>query len=365
MRRSFKFRLEPNKEQKGKLFDCLDLCRELYNAAIEERRAAYHNWIFLGKPEKWKNWPSRSSQQKGLTELKKIEGLTHFKTKIHSQPLQEVLKRVDEAYNKFFDNLASSKVHPPKFKGRHRYCSITYTQYGSACHLNNNHLYLSRIGPVKIRLSRKVEGDIKTVTIKWEDGHFWAIFSCNNVPLELRKATGKKTAIDYGLEHVVNLEDGRVIEQPRFLKNHLNQLRLEQRKLSRKKIGGHNRHKQRIKVASIHTKIKNSRADFQFKEARKLVIANDIIAFEKHKLAFMTQHPRLAQSAHDRAIGKFHQKLVSQAQKAGYELVGISTRDKKGVGNSQRCLCGKVAKKKLSQRKHVCDSCKVKVSRDS
>ena len=129
MRQSFKFRLEPNREQNKRLFECLHLCQDIYNAAIEERRNAYQKWKELGKPEEWEGWPSRSSQQTELKETKKLEGMEEYQTLIHSQPLQEVLKRVNLAYQKFFADLKKGEVNPPKFKGKGRYKSFTFTQY--------------------------------------------------------------------------------------------------------------------------------------------------------------------------------------------------------------------------------------------
>ncbi len=364
MRQSFKFQLKPNKTQNRHLFECLNLCQDLYNAAIEERLNAYHKWAQLGKPDKWDQWPSRSSQQVELKEAKQLEGLEDYRDLINAQALQEVLRRVNLAYHKFFQDLKKGQVNPPKFKGKGQYKSLTFPQYGKSFRIRDNHLHLSKIGPVKIRLSRKITGKIKTVTIKWEHGHWFAIFSCDKVPQRHIAPSDKQVGIDYGLEHIANFSNGEAIEQPRFLRDMQTQLRLAQRKLSKKKKGGRNRNKQRVKVAKMHSKIERRRADFQHKEVKKIVDQFGEIAFEAHSLQFMVKNKRLSQSTVDRAIGCFKQKLSSQAQKAGRMLVEVSTTDKQGIGNSQRCLCGYVLKKKLSQRTHKCPSCGVEVPRD-
>jgi len=356
--------MQPNEKQKALLFQCLRLCQELYNAAIEERRKAYNKWISLEKPKKWQGWPTKTKQSAQLPQIKKLEGFQHYKTNVHSQALQQVLDRVDQAYKDFYKNLKKGKANPPKFKGKTKYKSFTYTQYGSACHLNNNILHLSKIGDIKLRLSRKVIGTIKTVTIKWKHGHWFAIFSCEDVPLETLPSSDQDGAIDFGLEHIANFESGEVIEQPRFFQSLQTKLRLAQRKLSKKKKGGNNRNKQRIKVAKIHSKIERTRTDFQFKEARKLVRRLGRIAYEEHSLQFMVRNRHLAQSTLDRALDRFKQRLSSQVHKTGRELIEVKPVDEKRVGNSQRCLCGAVRKKKLSERVHSCPTCGVTVSRD-
>jgi putative transposase len=362
MRRSFKFRLEPTKKQKTLLFVCLRLCQDLYNAAIEERRNAYDKWITLEKPKKWKGWPTKNSQQSQLPQIKKLDECIEYKNNVHSKVLQQVLERVEIAYEKFYKNLKKGNGKQPKFKGKSKYKSFTYVQNGYK--LNNNRLYLSKIGHIKIRLSRKVLGTIKTVTIKWEHGHWFAIFSCDNVPQEILPETNLNLGIDFGLEHIANFHNGETINQPRFFKDSQVKLRLAQRKLSKKKKRGKNRHKQRIKVAKIHSKIERKRTDFQFKETRKIVYKFKRIAYEEHSLQFMVKNRRLAKSTLDRAIDSFKQKLASQVHKTGRKLIEVKTRDEQGVGNSQRCLCGAVQKKKLSQRIHSCPDCCVKVPRD-
>jgi putative transposase len=182
--------------------------------------------------------------------------------------------------------------------------------------------------------------------------------------MEIREPSHTKVGIDYGLEHIANFSNGETIEQPRFLREEQTRLRLEQRKLSKKQKGGQNRRKQRIKVAKIHCKIERKRSDFQFKEAKKIVDRFGKIAFEDHSLQFMIKNKRLSQSTADRAIGSFKQKLSSQAHKAGRPLIEVSTTDAQGIGNSQKCLCGHVGKKKLSQRIHQCPACGVVTPRD-
>jgi putative transposase len=165
MRKAFKFRLFPNKQQEEKLFWTLNRCRELYNAALSERKDAYR---MAGKSI------SYYEQKRDLPEIKEIRPEYHD---IHSQVLQDVLLRLKRAFDNFFERVKNGQTPGyPRFQGRNRYDSFNYPQSGFS--LEEKYITLSKIGTLRIKVHRKVEGTIKTCTIKHEAGQWYVILSC-------------------------------------------------------------------------------------------------------------------------------------------------------------------------------------------
>ena len=115
-RKTFKFRLYPNRQQRDKLHATLDVCRELYNAGLQERIDA------------WKNrTPVQCYDQ--INQLPAIKEIREDVAGVFSQVLQDTLRRLDKTYKAFFGRLQrGQKAGFPRFKGPHRYDSFTYPQ---------------------------------------------------------------------------------------------------------------------------------------------------------------------------------------------------------------------------------------------
>lgn len=117
--RNYKFRIYPNKEQEEKLLRWLETCRRIYNAALAQRKEAW---------DQEKRPVTRVEQQVWLKEAKKENG---FFQEVYSQVAQEVLFRVERAFAAFFRRVKNGETPGyPRFKGRGRYKSLTYTQFG-------------------------------------------------------------------------------------------------------------------------------------------------------------------------------------------------------------------------------------------
>src|SRR5437764_6505238 len=152
-RRTFKFRIYPSKAQTTCLNHTLSLCCELYNAGLQERRDAYR------------------LERKSIRYLEQANQLPEIKearpelNDIHSQVLQDVLRRLDKAFQNFFRRVKERKDKAgfPRFRSRRRYDSFTYAQSGFS--IANGKLRLSKIGDVKIKLHRPIEGKVKTLTV--------------------------------------------------------------------------------------------------------------------------------------------------------------------------------------------------------
>lgn len=345
VRKSFKFRIYPSKSQVLILENALDLCRELYNAALQERRDAWDlNRVSI----------SCFDQINQLPEIKKIR--QDLKS-VYSQVFYDVLKRCEKAYDGFYRRVKlKEKAGKPRFKGQNRYNSFCYPQGGFS--LTDNKLTCSKIGKIKIKLSRPVVGKVKTCTIKREIGKWFVIFSVETLSDTLPK-TGKQIGLDVGIESFATLSDGTKIENNRYFENSQKKLRVAQRAVSRRKKFSNRWQKAQRQVAQIRRKTRNQRQDFQHKFSTKLVKEFDLIAIEKLNLLGMSKG-FLSKQVHDAAWNSFFNMLRYKAECADKKLIEVNPNY-----TSQDCsVCGDRVKKDLSQRTHHCLKCGLVLDRD-
>ena len=344
IRKSFKFRLYPTKAQVIILENTLDLCRELYNAALQERRDAWKlNKVSI----------SYFDQQNQLPEIKLIR--EDLKS-VYSQVLREPLKRVDLAFQNFFSRIKKGeKTGFPRFKGNNRFNSFRYTQSGFT--LMDNKLHLSKIGKVKIKLSRVVTGKVKTCTVKREIDK-WFVFFVVETSIEPLPKTGKEIGIDVGIENFATLSDGTQIENFKYFENSQKKLRVAQRRVSRRKKFSSGWKTAKKQVAKIHAKIKNQRNDFQHKLSTNLVKDFDLIAIEKLNILGMSKG-FLSKQMNDVAWSSFFNMLRYKAENADKKLMEVNP-----AGTSQTCICGTRVEKDLSIRWHKCGKCGLSEHRD-
>ncbi|HEV2461844.1 MAG TPA: transposase, partial [Ktedonobacterales bacterium] len=157
LRKTFKYKLKPSAEQERELERVLMLCRRLYNTALEQRKTAYERCVVS---------LSRYGQE---AELKAIRAEMPEYVAIHSHVLQDVLARLDNAFQAFFRRIREGQTPGyPRFHGRNRYNSFTYKEFGNGARLDNGFLVLAKIGRLMVRWSRPLEGTPKTVTISRE-----------------------------------------------------------------------------------------------------------------------------------------------------------------------------------------------------
>ena len=351
MRQAFKFRIDPSPAVEAKLKWTLDVCRELYNAGLQERRDAYR---MCGVSLTYRR------QADELAEVKEVRPDVAL---VHSQVLQDVLKRVDHAFEGFFRRVAAGEQPGyPRFQGKTRYDSFTFPQSGFR--LEGDKLHMSKIGSVRMRISCPIKGKIKTLTIKREGDKWFAVFSCefpDPVPsVEKESQPLKVVGIDVGLESFVTDDQGNKIENPRFFRQTEAKLKQAQRRLSRKKKRSGHYRRQARKVARLHHKVSNQRQDFLHKLSRKLVNTFDIICFENLNVAGMVRNGHLAKSISDASWSMFLAMLVYKAAYAGKQAVNVNPRY-----TSQECSgCHNKVPKSLSVRWHNCPYCDVSLDRD-
>jgi putative transposase len=350
-RKTFKYKLKPTLEQERMLERTLMLCRHVYNAAVAERREA---WRLRGVTV-------NSYQQKA--ELPDIKAAMPEYAEVNSQVLQDVVLRVDRAFQAFFRRLKAGQTPGyPRFQGRNRYHSFTYPQVGAhgCARLDDGFLVLAKIGRVGVRWSRPIEGTPKTVTISTEADGWYACISCAEVPVQPLPPTRHETGIDVGLKVFLITADGEVVENPRHYRRGEKRLAKAQRRVSRRKKGSNRRRKAVKLLANAHQKVQRQRRDFHHQTALTLLRANDIVYLEDVQVANMVRNRHLAKSISDAGWAQFRTILEAKAACAGRRVVAVPP-----AYTSQDCSgCGARIPKSLSVRTHVCTSCGLVMDRD-
>jgi putative transposase len=349
LRKTFKYKLLPTPEQEQTMAFVLRRCRELYHAALQERRDAWHKCgVSI----------SCAHQSTELPGIKEVRPEYHD---IHSQVLQDVLTRLDHAFQAFFRRVAKGEQPGyPRFQGTSRYRSFTYKQFGNGATLDNGSLVLSKIGRIAVTWSRPLQGTVKTVTVTHEADGWYCCFSCEGVPVQPLPPTGQETGVDVGLKVFLMTADGDAVENPRHYRRAERELAKAQRRVSRRKKGSKRRKKAVALAARKHQKVRRQRHDFHHKTALDLLRRYDVIYLEDLQVRNMVQNPHLAKSISDAGWAQFRAILEGKAAYAGRRVVAVNP-----AYTSQECSgCGTLVRKSLSVRTHACTSCGLILDRD-
>lgn len=368
MIRTYKYRLYPNKSQKEILTRTIGTCRDVYNMALAQKRRYY---------QEAKKSISYTQQ---ANELRKTKKEISVLRQIHSQVLQDVLRRVDKSYQNFFRRVKEKKSGKlkdkpgfPRYKGKNRYHSFTYPQSGFELRINqkkpkHSKVYLSKIGTIKLRYHRPIPklAKIKTCTVIRKIDKWYVCFSLELPEVPQKKEFVRPVGIDIGLNNLIALNNGEVADNPRFLRESEKKLKKTQKSLSRKKgfkkgeRKSNNYKKQSRKVAKIHEKITNQRKDYLHKLSRELVNRYDLIVLEDLRIKNMLKNPRLAKSISDASWATFLNRLTYKAEEAGGLVEKVDSK-----GTSQECpKCKSRVPKSLAVRVHRCPFCDFKEDRD-
>jgi putative transposase len=247
---------------------------------------------------------------------------------VHSQVLQNVTERVELAFKAFFRRVQAGEpeVGYPRFKGKGRYDSITYPQYGNGVRLDGQRLILSKVGAVHVVLHRPVEGTPKTVTLtRSRTGKWFACCSCKTDAAPL-PPTGAVVGVDVGLTSFATLSTGEEIANPRFYRRDEADLkRVQQLKDAAKNAQRwHENRRHKKALAHIHERIANRRSDFAHKRSRELVDRYQVIVFEDLAPREMGRSRGMRKSILDVAWSQFISMTVAKAAEAGRQVVLVN-----------------------------------------
>jgi putative transposase len=359
-RKTYLFRIYPTHKQSNMLEQWLGLCCQLYNAALDERTSAYR---MAGVSLSYEH------QCAELPECKHVCPDLHD---VPSQVLQDVVKRVDLAFDNFFRRVQQGqKPGYPRFKSRFRYDSITFKQYqksfavipGTKKHKGT--LLLAKLGPVKMVLHRPIQGTPKTAIVKRTPTGKW--FVSISVELAEEEVTGRRlpicteaVGIDVGLKTFAYLSTGEEIANPRFFRREEAALARASRKLSKAPKGSKQREKKRKVVARVHERIGNRRKNFIEQEVCKLLKRFGLLAVEALVVRNLVKNPQVAKSIADASWSMFFTRLLDKAEEAGRDVVRVNP-----AYTSQTCsVCGHRRPMPLSVRVYECPHCGLVIHRD-
>jgi putative transposase len=333
VRRAYKFRIYPTAGQASRAAQCLRDHQQLYNAALEERREAW----------RMRKAGIRYGQQSA--QLKEIRGLDPDQGRWSFSSQQATLRRLDKAMAAFYRRCKAGekRVGDPRFKALDRWDSVEWPSDGDGCRWKpgTGRVYLQGVGHVRVHQHRPVQGRVKTISLKREGRRWYVVLSCDDVPACPLPAAGREVGVDVGVARFATVSDGEIIASPRFTRESAGELAAAQRSLARKKRGSANRRRAKAKVAQVHRRIRNRRADFHHKTARALVRECDVIALEDLRIANMVRSASgtpekpgtnvAAKSSLNRSIldagwGQFTSILIGKAEEAGRRIVLVDPR---------------------------------------
>lgn len=357
MRKSFKYRIYPNKEQETLIQKTFGCVRFVYNHFLEKSITEYRN-----KGQRW----SRLQQDKALTILKKELVWLREPDKC---ALQNSLRDLDDAYQSFFRKVkCGDNPGFPKFKSKKKEKkSYKTSNNGNSIRLGKNEIHFLKLGWVKAKITRDIPQGYRPIsaTISQDpSGKYYAAivteyeFDAPKIPLDATNALG----LDYSSPHFYVDSEGNVADMPHFYRDAEKRLAREQRKLSKMVKGSNNYQKQKIKVARAYEKVRFCRTDWQHKESTRLANQYDFICVEDINYQDMGRGLNLAKATNDNAFGQFRQMLTYKMAERGKKLITID----KWYPSSKTCrFCGAVnSELTLKDREWTCPSCGAHIDRD-
>jgi putative transposase len=281
-----------------------------------------------------------------------------FAKKLGSQARQSGSERAWSSISRFYNNCKKKvlgKKGFPKFKKRGS--SVEYKQSGWKLSEDRKYLTLTdgfEIGRLKLVGSRDLNfyqiEQIKRVRLVRRADGYYAQFCIDIDRRESLEPSRKTIGLDVGLNHFYTDSQGKVVENPRYLRKSERKLKKLQRKVSKCKKGSANRKKAIKRLARKHLQVSRQRKDFAVKTARCVVRSNDLIAYEDLQVRNMVKNHKLAKSISDASWSMFRQWIEYFGKVFGKVTIAVPPHY-----TSQNCSsCGILVKKSLSTRTHVC-----------
>lgn len=356
MEKAYVCRLYPNKGQAAQIEKTFGACRWVYNLCLEIKIAAW---------QVEKKTLTRYDLNKQLTVWKRT--VAPWLYEVSNKALQYAIQDLDRAYQNFFRRVKSGE-NPgfPKFKSR-RCSKQSYKEAGDnglVRVIDSRHIRLPKLGKVRCRGLGKVEGRILNATIRrTPSGKYFVSICCTDVTdSDMPMGEHEVLGIDAGVKDLMVRSDGTKVPNHKFLQQSARKLRREQRKLSRRKKGSANWHKQKRKVALVHERVSNQRKDAIHKATTQAVRESQAIAVEDLNVKGMVKNRHLARAVSDASMSEMLRQLQYKCEWYGRAFVKID----RWFPSSKTCgECGCVFDDlTLSMREWTCPECGAHHDRD-
>jgi putative transposase len=358
-----RYRIYPDTTQEQQLIEWMELCRGAYNYALREIK----DWC-----DSRKCLVDRCSLEKEYIlpaevkfpgEIQQLNNLPRAKKEfprlgeVPSQVRPHAIKQLHKGWEYF----QKRGFGFPRFKKYGQFKSLLFPQFKENP-VTNLHIKLPKIGAIPINLHRPIPSGfvVKQVRILRKAYYWYASISLQcDVSVPDPTPHGHPIGVDIGLEKFLATSDGVLVKPPKFFKKLQSELKLLQRRLSRKQKRSKNYEKQRLKVARLHHQIDNTRKDFHYKQAHMLCDAGDMVFMEDLDYR-VSAKGMFGKHMLDAAFGQFRTIVKYVCWKRGKFFSEVDAR-----GTSQQCPeCGGEVKKDLSVRIHDCPHCGYKTDRD-
>ena len=345
---AYRFRILPNEEQKQKLIEMFGCSRFVWNYFLD-----LNNKIYLEAKEKdlKKKHLNYYNCANSLTKLKKEK---EWLKKANAQSLQQALKDLDTAYNRFFKKQSGF----PNFKSKKGKQSFRIPQ---RFRVEGNRIYLPKFKEgIKTIVHRKVKGNIKYATISKTKADKYFVSITTDLDVRKRRTASNQIGIDLGIKDFAVTSDGNKYDLPLIKED--SKLKFLHRQLSKKVKGSKNRAKARLMLAKAYERIGNKKQDFQHKLSDKLCKTNELIAIEDLNIKGMVKNHCLAKSISNQSWYSFIEKLKCKAERYGGRIEKVN----RYYPSSKTCFyCGFINEDlNLKDREWTCPRCEAKLDRD-
>lgn len=346
MHKAFKYRIYPNKSQKGLLSKTFGCIRVIWNANVES----------------FNSYDKDSNPKPKIIIKSDLIIDKPWLNEISAAAIQQKIRDFQEITNQFFSKTRKKKIGRPSFKKKSG--NQSYRLPNQKFSLKDNKIRLEKIGWVKMSIDRNIPNNSKMLscTISKNCCNQYFVSILVDTVMHHKGKTGKTVGIDLGLKSFATLSDGIVIDNIKFFREKQSEIAKIQRHLSRKSKGSNRHRKNKIKIARLYNKIANRRNNFLHNVTTSLVNNYDVICIEDLNVSGMLSNHKLAKAISDTSFSMFRSMLEYKCNWYGKELVVID----RFYPSSKTCSkCGwKKEDLTLSDRVFKCENCSIEIDRD-
>ena len=362
-----KVRFDPTPRQERLLASHAGAARFAYNAGLAHVKESLDN----GEPPEWSHygllrWWNANKDELAVNRDTGVVWWSQNSKEAYSMALRSLAQGLSNWSRSRKGQHKGRRVGFPKFKSKNTTMRFAYsTDFTAPTASDPYGLKLPRIGRVHCmeNVYKRVAGaHLVRVSVSRRAGCWYASLTVEREPVAKPAPKGGVVGVDLGVKNLATLSDGTVIPNPRALGASLKTLRKAQQALSRKVKGSVRREKARERVARLHARVADVRADAINKATTMIARSYNTVCIEDLNVAGMVKNHSLARSVSDAALGEFRRQLEYKTARNGAALRVVD----RWYPSSKTCSnCGIVkAKLSLSERTFNCDMCGLSIDRD-